>query len=116
MSVDKSISVSESQMAAILRAAAPLRRQDVGGLHANGRRDASRAPDDWRWRCVSSSRGSPAQVLRPARIWGPDWPAEIRPVGCDGLLDRGPASAPPHLAGLAHACTAEFHCLRAEDS
>jgi len=29
MSVDKSISVSESQMAAILRAAAPLRRQDV---------------------------------------------------------------------------------------
>jgi len=29
MSVDKPISLSESQMAAILRAAAPLRRQDV---------------------------------------------------------------------------------------
>jgi hypothetical protein len=29
MSVDKPISVSESQLAAILRAAAPLRRQDV---------------------------------------------------------------------------------------
>ena len=29
MSVDKPISVSDSQLAAILRAAAPLRRQDV---------------------------------------------------------------------------------------